>query len=106
MIKLSVIKTNNLKEKTIGLIGKNKPQTLMIETRFGIHTFGLKFPIDVLVLNNRNIVASFKENLKPNRIFLWNPIYSKIIELPAGMISEYSIKINMPIDICVSKTLL
>jgi uncharacterized protein len=101
MVKLSVKTAKDLKEKAQGLIGVSKPFALMLETHFGIHTFGLKFPIDVLVLTNRNTVVSLKENLKPNRIFLWNPIYGKIIELPAGIISKNFIKINMPIDISV-----
>ncbi len=92
----------NLKEKIQGLIGKDKPQTIMIKTHFGIHTFGLKFPIDVLILSNENKVVSMKENLKPNRIFLWNPMYEKVIELPSGTIEKVQIKMNMPIDIRIS----
>jgi uncharacterized protein len=101
MIKISVKEATNLKEKIQGLIGKDEPEALMIKTHFGIHTFGLKFPIDVLILNHRNIVRSVKENLRPNRIFLWNPLYKKVIELPAGTISKKRIKINIPIDISI-----
>ena len=73
----------------------------MLKTHFGIHTFGLKFPIDILILNNNNKVVSIKENLKPNKIFLWNPIYEKVVELPRGTIEKKAIKINMPIDISI-----
>lgn len=97
MIAISVKLAENLKEKVIGLIGIDKPYALMIRTRFGIHTFGLKFPIDVLILNNENEVVSIKENLKPNKIFLWNPRYEKVIELPAGTIKEKGIKIKAPV---------
>lgn len=99
MIKLSVKKATNIKDRVIGLIGKDKPVPLMLRTRFGIHTFGLKFPIDVLVLDNKNKVASIKKNLSPNRIFLWNPRYEKVIELPQGIIEKKAIKIHIPIDI-------
>jgi uncharacterized protein len=102
VIKISVKEAENLKEKIQGLIGKNKPQALMLKTHFGIHTFGLKFPIDVLILNNENKVVSMKENLKPNRIFLWNPKYEKVIELPQGTINKKGVKINIPIDIYIS----
>jgi len=101
MIKLGVREARSLKEKIQGLIGKNKPFALMIRTRFGIHTFGVKFPIDVLILDGKNKVVVIKENLKPNRFFLWNPIYGKVIELPSRTIKKYAIKINMPIDICI-----
>ncbi len=101
MVKLFVKEAKNLKEKIQGLIGKNKPYALMIRTRFGIHTFGLKFPIDVLILSNENKVVSIRENLRPNRIFLWNPAYEKVIELPQGTIEEKAIKMNIPIDISI-----
>jgi uncharacterized protein len=101
VIKFFVKETKNLKERIRGLIGKNKPQALLIKTHFGIHTFGVKFPIDVLILNNKNIVVSIKENLKPNRIFLWNPRYEKVIELPQGTIKKSRLKINIPIDISI-----
>lgn len=101
MIKLSVRKAKNIKDKITGLIGKKKPFALMIKTHFGIHTFGLKFPIDVLILNNKDEVVSIKENLKPNSIFLWNPKYEKVIELPNGTIKEKRLKMHLPIDICI-----
>lgn len=101
MIKLFAKKSANLKEKIQGLIGKEKAYCLMIETRFGIHTFGLKFPIDVLILNDKNIVVSIKERLRPNKIFMWNPIYKKVIELPSGTIEKKQIKVHDPIDISI-----
>lgn len=99
--KLFVKETKNLKEKIQGLIGKDKPQALLIKTHFGIHTFGLKFPIDVLILNKKNEVVAIKKNLLPKRIFLWNPIYEKALELPPGTIEEKHIKMHMPIDISI-----
>lgn len=91
---LFVKKTKNIKEKITGLIGKKTPYSLMIETHFGIHTFGLKFPIDVLVLNNKNNIVLVKKNLMPKRIFLWNPIYDNVLELPSGTIDKKRIRIN------------
>ena len=91
---IRVKKIKRIKEKVQGLIGKNKPFPIMLVTRFGIHTFGLKFPIDVLILNNENKVVSIKEGMKPRRVFLWNPYHKKVLELPAGTIKEKAIKIN------------
>jgi uncharacterized protein len=96
---LHVKRAKNIAEKVIGLIGKEKAIPLLINTHFGIHTFGLKFPIDVVILNNKNKVISLKKRLKPGKIFLWNPIYNNVLELPEGTIDEKQIKINMPIDI-------
>lgn len=99
MTTLLVKEAKNLKEKIIGLIGKNKPEPLMIRTRFGIHTFGLKFPIDVLILNKNNKAVKVRTSLKPNRIFLWNPMYKKVLELPAGTIGKKGIKIRDNINL-------
>lgn len=101
VVKLFVKEARNLKEKIQGLIGKDKPQALLIRTHFGIHTFGLKFPIDVLILNKKNKVVVMKKNLQPKRIFFWNPVYEKILELPTGTIENKKIRMHMPIDICI-----
>ena len=61
----------------------------------GVHTCGMKFPIDVIVLGERNVVRKIKKNMKPGRFFFWNPKYKKILELPAG--SE--IKIGDELDL-------
>ena len=84
----------NIIEKSVGLIGANEPKTIVIRTRFGIHTFGVKFPIDCLVLDQNKSVVSKKENLKPASFYFWNPIHNFIIELPAGSIGESKTQIG------------
>lgn len=91
MVKLKAKRLKSFKEKTIGLINKDKETAVIFETRFGIHTFGLKFPIDVLILNSQNKVVKHRLNLLPNRIFLWNPIYKTVLELPKGTIKSKGI---------------
>lgn len=84
----------NIIEKVVGLIGANEPKTLIIRTRFGIHTFGVKFPIDCLILDKNKKVVSRKENLRPFSFYFWNPIYDLVIELPAGTISDSKTQIG------------
>lgn len=79
-------------EKSIGLIGKKNPEPVYFNTRWGIHTFFMKFSIDVLILDNKNRVVALKQNLKPWRIFIWNPLNEKVIELPVGTIYQDGIK--------------
>ncbi len=80
--------------KIWGLIGKKKPYSVFFRTRFGIHTFGLSFPIDVLVLDNENKVVKLKKDLRPNNMFFWNPIFDKILELPSGIVLKKKIQIG------------
>lgn len=79
-------------ESMIGLLRKPKGITLLLKTRFGIHTFGMKYPIDAVVLDDKNIIQVIKKNLRPNQIFLWNPSWNTVLELPEGFISENRIK--------------
>ena len=73
---------NSFLENISGLLRQKRGTSMLFITRFGIHTFFMKYPITVLVLNNKNQIVQIKQNLKPNRIFIWNPKYTKIIELP------------------------
>lgn len=81
------VKKLKFPQSFVGLIGQKNPQPVLIKTRFGIHTFGLKFPITVLVLKKQeeeNIykVIQIKQNLLPNHFFFWNPKYNLILEFP------------------------
>ena len=74
--------------KILGLIGNVNPKAVVFNTRFGIHTFLLNFAIDIIILDKNSKAVALKENLKPNKIFLWNPVYDLVIELPVGSIQK------------------
>ena len=90
----NTILSKDLKEVTgfldqlLGLIRKSNPRSLLFRSRFGIHTFFLKEPIDIVVLDHNFRVVKLKENLKPFRIFFWNPKYKYVLELPGGIIKK------------------
>ena len=94
----NIISADSPTQKAKGLIGSNGAQGLLLKTRWGVHTFGMKFPIDIIVLNKKNIVVGLKKNLKPNRWHFWNPIYSKIIEVPSS-ITENNIDMNNELEL-------
>lgn len=99
MIQLTVRHAKSLREKTLGLIGKKPITPLYFETRWGIHTFGVKAPIDVAILDKDERIVCLKENLKPNRVFLWKPTYKRVIELPYGTIKKKKLKLNELVSI-------
>jgi uncharacterized protein len=80
--------TKNVFGKIKGLIGEKEPKTILLKTRFGIHTFFLKFPIDVIILDRDKKVVDLKKQLFPNRCFFWNIKFDTVIELPAGSIEK------------------
>lgn len=95
---IHVKKVKNLLEKMLGLIGKKTPYPLLLKTRFGIHTFGLMFPIDVIILNEKGKVVKTKQNLLPNRVFFWKAKYNIVLELPAKTIEKKNIRLGETID--------
>lgn len=76
----------------IGLIGAPAAYPVYFQTRWGIHTFGMKFPIDVIVLDSAYRVVQTCTALSPNRVFVWNPKYYHVIELPANTVSRRDIR--------------
>lgn len=99
MISLHVFPAQTLRQKIIGLIGAEKPYPLLLETRFGIHTFGVRFPLDILILDDTNTIVCIKKNLSPYRIFLWNPIWKLVVELPQGTIATKNLHIGQKVSL-------
>lgn len=77
--------------RLIGLLGRRNlapSEGLLITPSNGVHTIGMRFSIDVLLLDkNGKVIASYK-NLRPFRItrLFWKA-YSAL-ELPVGTISK------------------
>lgn len=90
----NAVKAKTYKQRAFGLLLAKKAATMIFQTRFGIHTLFMKYPIDVLVLDKENKIAALKRDLKPNRIFVWNIKHDTIIELPAGIIQNSSSNIG------------
>ena len=77
-----------LSQKIIGLLNATTPSALFFKTRFGIHTFGMRFPIDCAVLDDTFTVRAMREQMNPNKGFFWNPRFSNVVELPSGTLSR------------------
>lgn len=96
MLHIAATHASSWKDKVIGLIGKKEIKPLFFQTRWGIHTFGVRKPIDVVILDDEQTIVAIKQNLKPNRIFFWNPKYQNVLELP---INVYHLKIGEKIEL-------
>lgn len=81
-----VLKT--FREKSNGMRIFKEPRAVYFETRWGVHTLGMKFPIDVVVLDEGGVVRAIKRDIKPNRCFFWNPKHRRVLELPTGCLIE------------------
>jgi len=75
-------------DRALGLLNKANPRALIFQTRWGIHTFFLKQPIDIILLGTSSQVVNMAIDLSPNRFFLYPPRFKIVIELPQGSISS------------------
>lgn len=98
-----MIAAESLLARMKGLLGKSSFQAgegLLIRPCNGIHTFGMKFPIDAVFVDNNNCVIAVSKGLPPNRL---TPLYlraSYVLELPTGTIEATATAIGNQIEIC------
>ena len=65
---------------------------LLIDNCSSIHTFWMRYPIDVLFLDSNNRVIRFFEDLKPFRVTPFIRGAAKTVELKSGSVKACSIK--------------
>lgn len=99
VINLPVYHVKSQYQKIVGLIGPDLQKSIYFNTRFGIHTFGMRFPIDILILDNNLRVVKLKNNLIENSLYFWNPKYDIVLELPKGTIKQKGIQIGSKIGL-------
>ena len=84
-----------------GLLGKSEMlagEALWIKPCFSIHTFFMKFPIDVLFLDKTNQVIAVVSNLTPNRLTRLYPRSFSVLEFPIGTIAATNTVIGDKIE--------
>jgi uncharacterized membrane protein (UPF0127 family) len=67
--------------------GLARGEGLWIAPCEAVHTFGMRFPIDVLFVNRKKVVVKIRPNLMRGRIAISFRAYS-VLELPAGRLLE------------------
>lgn len=102
-VKIHVEDRSGLISKTVGLLPDKKPHPIYFKTRFGLHTFGMKWGIDVMILDNMNTVIKLKRHLKPNNIFFWNPLYNRVVEFPKGTLKKLDISLGDTITLLIDE---
>jgi uncharacterized membrane protein (UPF0127 family) len=69
-----------------------------------IHTFGMRFPIDVLFLDVCGCVIHSIHALQPWRISPYIHNATSVLELPAGILRQTGTKLGDPILVILGKT--
>ncbi len=97
-----LITADNVFSRMKGLLGRSSldpGEGLLIQPCKGVHTFGMKFPIDIIVLDNNNYVIAVSDNLAPNRL---TPLYRRaaaVLELPAGTLASTTTSVGDKLEI-------
>ena len=88
-----------------GLIGRaslDPGEGLLLLGTKGIHTLGMRFPIDVLFLNDDGWVIHLIHALRPFRVSPFLNNSAMVLELPAGTLQETGTQVGDWIEVAVT----
>ena len=78
-------------------------QGLWIVPSRGVHTFAMRFPIDVIYLDGGNTVIYAEENLKPWRVAPVRMFAASVLELPGSTLSSTRTAVGDAIEIALQE---
>lgn len=87
---------DNFSSRLVGLLGKlsiEEDEGLLLYPCASIHTYFMKFPVDVAFLNHEKEIIAIKENLMPKNTFaVKGAVY--VLELKAGFLKKKNISLR------------
>ena len=84
-----------------GLLGRDAladGAAMIIAPSNAIHTFGMRFPIDVVFVRRNGAVVKIRERVLPWRASMAHLAYA-VIELPAGTVARAQLKVGDVVDV-------
>jgi uncharacterized membrane protein (UPF0127 family) len=101
-------KADNFITRLVGLLKRSTlgpEEALWLMPSKGIHTIGMKFPIDVVFLDKNNIVLGIASGMVPYRIISGIQLkgYS-VLELPNGTIKKSHTEVGDQLEISLVET--
>ena len=88
-------------DRAVGLLSRrslNDGEGLFITPCRGVHTWFMRFAIDILALNEQGVVVDAVSDLGPWRIRLPRPGAVNVLELPAGSLSRSNTQVGHRIE--------
>jgi uncharacterized protein len=80
-------------------------QGLWIVPCHGVHTFAVRFPIDVVYLDRDSTVVHLEKTLQPWRMAAIRARAASVLELPAGTVHHSQTALGDQVDIFLQKPL-
>jgi uncharacterized membrane protein (UPF0127 family) len=102
-----VHKADNFLTRLVGLLKRTRigpEEALWLIPSKGIHTIGMKFPIDVVFLNKKNLVIGLISEMGPYRISAVRLRSHSVLELPKGTLKKSRTEIGDQLEISLVET--
>ena len=102
-----VRKADNFLTRLVGLLKRTHlgpEEALWLMPSKGIHTIGMKFPIDVVFLNREFYVLALISGMHPYRVSGVHMRGYSVIELPNGTIRKSRTEIGDQLEISLAET--
>ena len=102
-----VRKADNFFTRLVGLLKRTNlgpEEALWLMPSRGIHTIGMKFPIDVVFLNKSHNVVGLMSGLAPYRVSAVHFNGYSVLELPNGTIKKSRTEIGDQFEISLVET--
>ena len=102
-----VRKADNFLTRLVGLLKRTQlgpEEALWLMPSKGIHTVGMKFPIDVVFLNKEFFVVGLISGMLPYRVSGVHMRGYSVIELPSGTINKSRTEIGDQFEISLAET--
>jgi uncharacterized membrane protein (UPF0127 family) len=100
-----VVVASTRAERAVGLLSRNSldpGEALWIVPSRGVHTWGMRFAIDILALDDRGVVVDQVAGLRPWRIRLPRPGTAGVLELPIGTLDASGTALGHRIELVQS----
>lgn len=84
-----------------GLLGRPEPRPgegLLIVPSRSVHMWGMKYPLDILVLDEDRKVRAAYQPLEPGQRTEWHRQGRMILELPSGQIERTQTRVGDQLD--------
>lgn len=84
------------KTRTRGLLGRDglpAGHGLVIAPSQGVHTFGMRFPIDIVFVRRDGRVVRCRRNVAPRRLAIWLTAFA-VIEVAADEIDRTGLRVG------------
>jgi uncharacterized membrane protein (UPF0127 family) len=103
----TVRKADNFFTRLVGLLRRQSlgpEEALWLIPSKGVHTIGMKFPIDVIFLDQNNKVLATICDLAPRRVSGLQLRAHSVLELPRGVINKSATTVGDQLEILLAES--